>query len=402
MSSRILADCHFRPGLTLLSAFPSALAPSTLALAHSARLVDLIAREIQRTSWITFARYMELALYAPGLGYYSGGSTKFGDAGDFVTAPEISPMFSQLLARQVAQVLRATGGDVLELGAGSGRMAADVLASLAEMNQLPRRYGILEVSAELRERQQERLVELPKHLSERVHWIDALPDTFSGVILANEVFDALPTHVVAWENERMLERGVGWHNNTLVWEQRELPAGPLRTRALEIAAAPPYISEINLNAPALVRSLAAMLQQGVLLLIDYGFGAGEYYHPQRSQGTLMCHIRHRMHDDPFYLPGLQDITSHVDFSTIAGAGIAAGMSLLGYTTQAQFLINLGITDLLEQTPATDVASYAPLASQAQKLLSPAEMGELFKVLALGRGVAPALQGFQSGDKSRLL
>ncbi|MEO8629327.1 MAG: SAM-dependent methyltransferase [Betaproteobacteria bacterium] len=386
----------------MLSAFPSALAPSTLALAHSARLVDLIAREIQRSGWITFARYMDLALYAPGLGYYSGGSTKFGGAGDFVTAPEISPLFSQLLACQVAQVLRVTGGDVLELGAGSGRMAADVLASLDEMEQLPRRYLILEVSAELRARQQERLAELPHHLRERVHWIDALPDTFSGVGLANEVLDALPTHVVAWEDEHIFERGVGCQNRTLVWEQRELAAGPLRTRALEIHAASPYISEINLNAPALVRSLAAMLQQGVLLFIDYGFGAAELYHPQRSQGTLMCHFRHRAHDDPFNLPGLQDITSHVDFSAIAHAGVAAGMDLLGYTTQAQFLINLGITDLLAQTPATDVVTYAPLAGQAHKLLSPAEMGELFKVIALARGVEPALQGFQAGDKSRLL
>jgi SAM-dependent MidA family methyltransferase len=379
------------------------LAPSADALAHSRALVELIAAEVARSGgWIGFDRYMELALYAPGLGYYAGGAAKFGGAGDFVTAPEISPLFGQTLSGQVAEVLAAAGGDVLELGAGSGRMAADLLQGLAELGQLPERYRILEVSGDLAARQKQRLEQLGAELTSRTVWIERVPISFRGVILANEVLDALPTRLVQWREDGLFERGVSRSGGVFVWEDRALSEPALIAQAQRLRPPPPYVSEISLAAPALVRTLAGALERGVLLFIDYGFGEREYYHPQRDRGTLMCHYRHHVHDDPFFAPGLQDITSHVDFSAVTRAGTQSGLDPLGYTTQAQFLINLGITDLMARIPAQDAAAYLPLAAQAQKLLSPAEMGELFKVIAFGRGLQIPLQGFRSGDKSRLL
>jgi SAM-dependent MidA family methyltransferase len=351
---------------------------------------------------MSFARYMELALYAPGLGYYTGGSTKFGGAGDFVTAPEISSLYSQTLARQVAQLLDLAGEEIVELGAGSGRMARDLLLELSDLRALPSQYSILEVSAELRQRQRQMLVGLPDTLRGRVRWLDALPERVAGVVLANEVLDALPAHVVAWHDERIMECGVTFNGQQLSWSERKLDSGRLLDRALVLSPPPPYVSEVSLAVPALVRTLAGVLEAGALLLIDYGFGSSEYYHPQRNHGTLMCHYRHRAHDDPFFLPGLQDITSHVDFTSVALAGVDAGLELLGYTTQAHFLVNAGITDVLARTPPESSGAYLPLAAQAQKLLSPAEMGELFKVIALGRGLKAQLIGFSAGDQRGLL
>ena len=344
---------------------------------------------------------MQMALYEPGQGYYVAGATKLGQAGDFVTAPEISPLFGKTLARQVAQVLELAGGEsVLELGAGSGAMAADVLDELRNIDRLPRRYLILETSPQLAQRQRRTLQQrnLP---DDRIEWIDALPEQFDGLVIANEVLDALPVHLVAWRRDGMHERGVGWEDG-FVWKERLLEPGTLRSAAQTIAPAPEYLSEISLLVPALVRSVSACLQRGALLFIDYGFGRREYYHPQRSRGTLMCHYRHCAHDDPFFLPGLQDITAHVDFTAVAHAGTESGLDLLGYTTQAQFLINCGITGLLEQQGGTSSAAHFAKTAGAQKLLSPAEMGELFKVIALGRGIDGPLIGFTSGDKSRLL
>ncbi len=370
---------------------------------HSRALVELIAAEIaQSGGWIGFDRYMELALYAPGLGYYGGGAAKFGGAGDFVTAPEISALFGHTVARQVAEILEATGGDVLELGAGTGRLAADLLQALADLGRLPERYRILEVSADLADRQKQRLLHLDAALASRVVWIDRVPGSFHGVIVANEVLDALPTHLILWQEDVVLERGVSRAGDGFVWEDRAIADPILLAQAQRLCPPPPYLSEIGVSAPALVRTLAGALDRGVLLAIDYGFGEREYYHPQRDRGTLMCHYRHRAHDDPFFLPGLQDITSHVDFTAATCAATQSGLDALGYTTQAQFLINLGITDLMAGTPARDAAAYLPLAAQAQKLLSPAEMGELFKVIAFGRGLQLPLAGFRSGDKSRLL
>lgn len=377
--------------------------PDALSRQHGDRVATLIRAEIGRAGgWIPFARYMELALYAPGLGYYAAGAAKLGEAGDFVTAPELSPLFGATLALQVGELLAQTGGRVLELGAGSGCLAADLLAALQEQDCMPDRYLILEISPDLAQRQRRTLAERVPDLVGRVEWIATLPPAFSGVILANEVLDALPIHLLAWRKDGVCERGVSLEQGSFGWSERLLPQSPLQDAASAITVQAPYLSEVSLAVPALVGALSACLEHGALLLIDYGFGRAEYYHPQRSQGTLMCHYRHRAHGDPFFLPGLQDITAHVDFTAVAEAGIDAGLKLLGYTTQAQFLVNAGITRLLQRNSPDRAGTYLPAVAAAQKLLSPAEMGELFKVIALGRGVERAPSGFAGSDKSRLL
>ncbi len=378
--------------------------PSREAQVHSNQLCDLIHRDIAlQGGWIPFSRFMELALYAPGLGYYSAGARKFGAAGDFVTAPEISPLFGRTLARQIAEIMVHSTPHIIELGAGSGQLAVDVLGELERQACLPERYDILEVSADLRQRQQALLQQHLPHLINRVHWLDALPDSISGVVVANEVLDALPVHLLRWKDGRIFEHGVASEgDHVFVWQERLLEIPALLAIAQQIVVPDDTLSEISLAARGLVSSLSERLRQGVLLFIDYGFGAREYYHEQRVCGTLMCHYRHHAHDDPFFLPGLQDITAHVDFTAAAEAAIDAGLHLYGYTTQAHFLINCGITDLLAQTDPESVRDYLPLSAQLQKLTSPAEMGELFKVIALGKGVGAPLCGFVAGDKSRFL
>jgi len=377
-------------------------APSAEALAHSRRFVSLIAAEIAAAGgWISFARYMELALHAPGLGYYSAGARKLGAAGDFVTAPESGRLFGQTLARQVAQVLHAGIPDVIELGAGSGRLARDLLAELLALDCLPQRYLILETSAELRERQRALLHrELPQ-LAPRVAWLDALPAALSALVIANEVLDAMPVHLVTARDDGIDELGVTATAGAFAWSARPA-AGTVLAIASELELAAGYTTEIHPAADAFVRTLATHLERGVALLIDYGFPGREYYHPQRSAGTLMCHYRHHSHADPLCLTGLQDITAHVDFSSLAKTAVASGLELVGYANQAQFLINCGITEVLARTSADDTAAYLPLAAQAQRLVSPAEMGELFKVIALGRNFSPPLLGFALGDKSHTL
>lgn len=383
---------------------PQLPAPSPEALAHSERLSTLIREEIAaHGGWINFARYMELALYAPGLGYYSAGAAKFGAAGDFVTAPEISRLFGRALARQAAHILRQTEGELLELGAGSGKLAVQLLSELEKLGTLPSRYLILEVSAHLRQVQRETFArELPPELAERVQWLDALPPSFAGLVLGNEVLDALPVHVVAWNEEGISERGVSLEDGHFVWRNGLLPPGLLRDAAARLELPPGYVSEICMAAPALIASLADMLECGALLFIDYGYSRREYYHAQRTQGTLMCHYRHLAHDDPFTFPGLQDTTAHVDFTSVAEAGVRHGLKLLGYTGQAQFLIGCGIIDLLAEVSPEDTAAYLPLSAQAQKLLSPIEMGELFKAIALGKGIEAPLLGFTQGNRSHML
>ncbi len=376
--------------------------PSPAAIAISEQLTELIASDMEMQGWMDFSRYMTMALYTPGLGYYSAGAIKFGTDGDFVTAPEVSPLFGHSLAQQIAQVLEISGGDVLELGAGSGRLACDVLTELQHLDCLPQHYFILEVSADLRARQQRLIAGSLPELAARLIWLDELPATFIGCIIANEVLDAVPTEVLRWAENDIYQRGVSWDGRRFDWRERELPQGPLRELAAAISVPPDYVSEINPAARNLVRTLAQSLKVGAMIMIDYGFGEREYYHPQRAQGTLMCHYRQHAHGDPFYLPGLQDITAHVDFSAMALAGIEAGLSLAGYTSQAQFLINCGITGLLARTPAAETASYLPRVAAAQKLLSPAEMGELFKVLAWTRGIEVALLGFAQNDQRRRL
>jgi SAM-dependent MidA family methyltransferase len=369
------------------------------ALAASAALERIIAAEISAGGgWMSFARYMELALYAPGLGYYSGGSRKFGSEGDFLTAPELTPLYGQALAQQVAQVLAASAPLVIEAGAGSGRLAADLLQALDALGRAPEHYRILELSGELRARQAATLRETAPRFADRVQWLDELPERFSGCLVGNEVLDAMPTHGLRWDDKDVWENGVGLEDGRLVPAER--PAtGALLAAAKPMSLIAPHRGEINLAARAWVSELARRLERGAMLLIDYGLPRHELYHPQRDGGTLRCHYRHRVHDDSLWLPGLSDITSHVDFTAVAEAGFDAGLEVLGYTSQATFLINCGIGELLGQDSNVD-----ELRSRgaANVLISPNEMGELFKVIALGRGVPGPLLGFARGDRVHTL
>jgi SAM-dependent MidA family methyltransferase len=364
-----------------------------------------VAQEIASAGgWISFGRYMDLVLHAPGLGYYASGTTKFGAGGDFVTSPEISPLFGEAVAAQLAQVLRLSGGDLLELGAGTGRLASQILGRLEVEECLPRRYLILEPSAELRDRQRQYLgTHAGSHL-DRIQWLDALPAEITGVAFGNEVLDALPADLIRRENDSWLLRGVAARDDRFEWEDRPLEAGPLlaAARSRFPADPTPYVSELNLQAEALVRTLAERLATGALLFIDYGYTRAEYYHGQRNRGTLMCHYRQRVHENPFRWPGLQDITAHVDFTAMAEAAVDAGLAVAGYTSQASFLLNLGILDLLGTTPPENAVAYLPLASAVQRLTSPLEFGERFQAIAFTRGIEGPLIGFARGDRSTRL
>lgn len=387
--------------------------PNSEAKAQSDALAAIIQQAmIQQGGWLDFATFMHMALYTPHLGYYSGGAQKFDlggkftQGGDFVTAPELSPLFAQTLARQVSQVLAETQGNVLELGAGTGKLATDLLLALAsqspDLTACPAQYFILEVSDYLRDVQRQTLQnKLPPDLFSRVVWLDSLPDTFNGVILGNEVLDALAVHLVYREDHTWFERGVSF-NDTFFWQDKPLSQPELVARTQLLSVPNDYLTEMCPAANGLIRSLADCLQRGLIVMVDYGFGESEYYHPQRNMGTLMCHYQHYAHSDPLALVGLQDITAHVNFTDIAQTGVSSGLDFLGYTNQAQFLINCGILDMLAKVSPSDMTNYLPLAASAQKLLSPSEMGELFKVIALGKNVDFALIGFQSGDKRHTL
>ena len=368
--------------------------------------------------WLAFDDYLRTVLYAPGLGYYSAGSAKFGGGGDFVTAPELSGLFGRCVARQCAQVLQDSDGDVLELGAGTGALAAGILATLAELDRLPRHYYILEISADLRARQQQRLASLPETLRARLRWLDALPVTpIAGVILANEVADALPFKRIVISAGAPLERGVALSpEGNLIEADR--PADALLRADVErigralIAPLPPgYVCELCPMLQPWIAALGAALSRGAVLIIDYGLGRREYYHPQRSGGTLRCHFRHRAHEDALLYPGLQDISAWVDFTRVAEAAADAGLEVAGYCTQAAFLLACGIeSDLAAGAAAGRTASgpgvgtveQARLASQARQLLLPGEMGETFKVMALTRGGDAPLRGFEHQDLRRSL
>ncbi len=372
--------------------------PSPEAAAHSHRLAEHIANAILgEGDWIPFSRFMELALYAPGLGYYAAGARKFGVEGDFVTAPEISPVFAKCLAMQADQVLKAVGGEILELGPGSGALAADLFGELKAVGAAPERYLLLEVSAELRERQRAKLAERFPEDFGRFVWLDRLPERIRGFVIANEVLDVVPFALVRRTAEGLLERGVVLTGAGFAWDDQPMPDGELKHRAL--AVFPPgdyeYLSEVGLAAEALVRTVARALEAGVALFIDYGFPEREYYHPQRSMGTLRCHYRHRYHGDPFFLPGLQDITAHVDFTAMARAGEQGGAEVFGFTTQAYFLISCGLAVLVSEGDPNMTLSRLKATSAVHRLINPSEMGELFKVLGLGRGIDGPLLGFQS-------
>ncbi|MCF8199861.1 MAG: SAM-dependent methyltransferase [Sulfuritalea sp.] len=406
-------------------------APSADARAASESLTAIIGLEIAaRGGWISFARYMELALYAPGLGYYSGGSHKFGghdSGGDFLTAPELTPLYGQALSRQVAQILAASGPLVIEAGAGSGRLAANLLNALDAQGCSPERYQILELSGELRARQQATLNEQAPQFADRVEWLDELPERFSGCLIGNEVLDAMPTHALRWSDEAdtaaVHECGVGLIDGQLVVAE-QAASGALLAAAKALPVTAPHRSEISLAARAWVAELARRLDTGAMLLIDYGLPRHELYHAGRDGGTVRCHYRHRVHDEPLWLPGLSDITSHVDFTAVAEAGYDAGLEVLGYTSQANFLLNCGIGELLlekhsipgdvgdsgkkekfgDGDTATLPTTNADLRARGavNVLISPNEMGELFKVIAMGRGMPTPLLGFTRSDRVHAL
>ena len=397
--------------------------PDATAQAHSRQLTEKILTAIdQAGGWIPFSQYMSLALYTPALGYYSGGARKFGGAGDFVTAPEMTPLFGRTLARTIAPILAASASMVTEFGAGTGKLAVDLLIALEALGQLPDQYNILELSAELAERQRQNLRASVPHLMDRVRWLSELPETLSGVIVGNEVLDAMPVELVRWQRgatpevERLgvrfepLEGGILFVTAPAPQTEAASPALVERVRALAEKYDWPddYTTEIPEAGPAWVATQGQRLTQGALLLLDYGFPRHEFYHHERTGGTLMCHYRHRAHPDPYYWPGLQDITSHVDFTSIAEAGFDAGLEVTGYCTQAGWLIDAGLLDLLAAEQPTDFtqadAAWVRTQQAVQTLLSPAEMGELFKVILLTRGLPSglAIPGFLRSDRSHTL
>ena len=359
--------------------------PDSDALAASHALQQLIAAEIeQQGGAIAFSRFMELALYAPQLGYYSGGAAKLGADGDFTTAPEITPLFGAALARAAAAIIAQSAPNIIEFGAGTGKLARDVLSALQADGVQVDSYTIIELSGELRARQQEALQDFPQ-----VRWLDGFPASFSGVVLANEVLDAMPVELV-------VKTAGGWRRQMVTVEagrfayvQQEPDAALLEQLARQIPDADTlpegYLTEIHPVACGFMASLAQMYEggKGAAFLFDYGFPAHEYYVDQRTGGTLMCHYRHHAHPEPFYLPGLQDITAHVDFTAMAIAAQDAGLEVLAYMNQASFLLGCGIGELLLRTDPQDAVRYLPQSKAVQKLVSPAEMGELFKVLAVG-------------------
>jgi SAM-dependent MidA family methyltransferase len=346
---------------------------------------------------------MELALYEPGLGYYSAGAHKLGAGGDFITAPEVAPVFSRCLARQCAEILAALGdGEILELGAGSGAMAAVLLAELDRLGAQPRRYRILDVSADLRERQRATLAEADPALLERVAWLERWPGAFTGVVLANEVLDAMPVERFAIRGGDVNALGVSWQLGRLEWsEARAAGALLAAVREIESEAGAPlpdgYASELNLAMPAWFEGLGRAIERGVALFVDYGLPRREYYARERSMGTLLCHYRHRFHDDPFLRLGLQDIGAWVDFSAVAAAAQSAGFEVAGYSTQAHFLIGCGIGEYMVEVSDLDLVQRLNLSRQAMVLTLPGEMGERFKVLGLTKGYDAPLSGFAVRD-----
>lgn len=339
--------------------------------------------------WIGFDRFMQHALYAPGLGYYANDLRKLGampaSGSDFVTAPELSPVFGEVLAVQVREALDATGTDeVWEFGAGSGQLAAQVLGALGAR---VRRYTIVDVSSSLRQRQRERLAAV----GDQVAWADRLPEAIEGVVLGNEVLDAMPVRLLHRGTGVWRERGVAVSGTGFAWSDRPTELRP----PLEIEGGHDYLTEIHPQAEGFVRTLGQRLARGAAFLIDYGFPEAEYYHPQRSEGTLVCHRAHHMDTDPLADVGLKDITAHVNFTGVAVAAQEAGLNVLGYTSQARFLLNNG---LLEKTELLATAGQA----LALKLVLEHEMGELFKVLAVGPGPVWQPRGFAQGDRTHRL
>ena len=383
--------------------------PDAVSAAHSGRCGDYIRARIRDSGGsISFAEFMHYALYAPGLGYYSAGARKFGADGDFVTAPEISPLFGRVLARQCAGALQSLPGScVLEFGAGSGRLALDMLRHLQELDALPAEYRILEVSADLRERQEDLLqTELPD-LVDRVVWLDRMPDAHPGVVLANEVLDALPVERFIRRSKGIYQLRVADEAGEFVFVEESAPdvlKAAVEAIESDIGGRLPdnYVSEVSIAAPAGVGDVSRLLEAGIVLLFDYGVSRREYYAPDRSEGWLRCHFRHRAHSDPLILPGIQDLTAWVDFSAIAAAAVSGGLSVIGYLSQAQFLLGGGIESELRDFVGLPLESQMQLAAQVKMLTLPGEMGENVKCLGLARGEVARLPVFDSADRTHTL
>lgn len=385
--------------------------PSDEALAHSQCLADRIHQSIhEHNGAISFRQFMQHALYEPAFGYYVAGTKKIGSEGDFVTAPEISPLFSQCLANQCQQVLQAlNGSDILELGAGSGIMAADILKHLDTIHCLPEHYYILEVSPDLQARQKQTLAKHTPHLLERVTWLQALPkNLIHGVIIGNEVMDAMPVDVFILDNGEIYEQTVTLDDDQQLIFGRRLANQTLKDHVEQLAALNTkdypngYISELNPQLPGWLQSLGESLEAGAILLVDYGYERKDYYLPERSQGTLICHYQHRAHDNPLLYPGLQDITANVDFTAVAEAATHAELDVAGYTTQANFLVNAGLETLFTTALQQHPEQQYPLAQQVRTLSLPSEMGERFKAIGLTKGFTDALMGFTLGDQRHRL
>ena len=377
--------------------------PGNLAQQHSEELISLIKSEIDKNNGaISFQRYMELTLYAPGLGYYTAGSVKLGEEGDFITAPEISSLFSFSLANAILPVLNSEQ-IILEVGAGRGRMAADILVYLKQKNKLPKEYWILELSADLRERQKVTIEEIIPDFIDNIKWLDVLPEQFSGVVLANELLDAMPVQLFQKKENDINDVNVIWDDDKFAFQLKSSFDERLVHRVKNIESElerefdSGYVSEINFAAEDWIKSIAERLQQGVIILIDYGFPRHEYYHAQRNQGTLMCHYRHRTHPDAFVYPGLQDITAHVDFTAMADAALESDLKVMGYTNQVSFLMGAGLLELAALNDESDVQQQMEIASQIKKLTLPHEMGELFKVIGFSKNCDVSLSAFEFRD-----
>ena len=372
--------------------------PSPAAQQSSANLQTLLAEEIRKHgNWIPFSRFMELVLYAPQYGYYTGGSHKIGNDGDFITAPTLTPLFARTLARQLQELLPQTAGNIYEFGAGTGQLAADLLNNLSDGIN---RYYIIEISPELAARQKDLIQTLAPQAAQKIVHLSALPETFDGIIIGNEVLDAMPVEIIRKDEGGSFEHvGVCLENDRFTYSAR--PLHDLQLSALASLyfpkISPPYTSELHPQQYAFIRTLASRLEHGCMIFIDYGFDAAQYYHPQRNQGTLIGHYRHHVIHNPFDFIGLADLTAHVNFTDIAQAGTDAGLDLIGYLPQSHFLLNLGITELLAQMGQTDSAAYIREAAAVQKLIDQHEMGELFKVIAFGKNINIDWTGFCFGD-----
>ena len=387
--------------------------PSSEEASHSQTLARLIQKEIQaQNGQISFAKYMEMALYTPGLGYYAAGKNKLGSKGDFTTAPEISPLFGATIVQTLLPIIEHLQNlnqpvKILEFGAGTGALAESILTELHHQKIEVDSYNILDLSADLIERQQSRLAEsFPM-----VTWINQLPKNFTGIILANEVLDAMPIELITYQDQQWLFKDVALtkestedaSEDTIGFKHclgKEVPQAVLPTCLHQQSFENGYTTEININAKAWMNSISEILDMGMVLTIDYGFPEHEYYHQQRSQGTVMGHYAHHAIQDPFFYPGLCDLTAHVDWTSIANTGINAGLSLLGYTSQAAYLLDAGIGSLLiDKVDPSNSAEFMPHSNAIQKLLSEAEMGELFKVMCFGKGL-PFEEGDLPGFRSR--